>query len=370
MADRIRRDSRPVLILAALIFLMFGLSDYSYLGRSTEFYLLMTLRVTIALGCLLMARIIRLHKHPFAHPWLLNIAPMIIATGVILIVPLRPDTLATQLTAVVITVMAFYLFVPNLLPGVLIPSLYLSSGFLTAAWLWADLSLVGIVIFGLLLLMSNLAGWFNAAQLGRLQREQFALLAEERDINQRLMQEILHRKSLESQLRLMAQRDDLTGLDNRRHFMEKATQALQAARDHGQPFSICMLDIDYFKRINDTWGHDRGDEVLQKVAHACLDVLRPGDLIGRFGGEEFVAALPGAHLDNAYLIAERLRQRIEALNPERELGIPDHSVSVTVGIAEGHPDDHNLEAIITRADKALYRGKRGGRNQVVRAEQP
>lgn len=370
LADRIRRDSRPALILAALIFLMFGLSDYNYLGVSPEFYLLIALRVTVTLSCLLLAQAIRVYKRPLSHPWLLNTAPMIIATGVILIVPLRPDTLPTQLTAAVITVLAFHLFIPNLLPGPLIPSLYLSIGFLAAAWLWADLPLVGVVIFGLLLLMSNLAGWFNSLQLGRLQREQFARLTEERDINQRLMREIHHRESLESRLRLMAQKDDLTGLDNRRHFMEKATQALQAARDRRQPFSICMLDIDYFKRINDTWGHGRGDEVLRRVAHACLDVLRPGDLIGRFGGEEFIVALPGVNVDNAYPIAERLRQRIEALDPEQDLGTPDLSVSITVGIAEVHPDDHHLEATVTRADKALYRGKHNGRNQVVRADEP
>lgn len=367
IAGRIRRESRPALILAALVFLMFGLSDYNYLGLSTEFYLLITLRIVVASSCLLLAHAISTFTGSLLNPRLLNIAPMIIATGVILIVPLRPDSLPTQLTAAVITVLAFHLFIPNMLPGTLLPSLYLSVGFLLSAWFWAGLPLVGVTIFSLLLVMANLTGLVTSLRLARLQREQFALLAEERDTNRRLMREIHHRELLETRLRLMAQKDDLTGLDNRRHFMETAAQALQAARDRDQPFSICMLDVDYFKRINDTWGHDRGDEVLRKVAQACLEVLRPGDLIGRFGGEEFIAALPGVDTDHAYPIAERLRQRIAALAPERDLGVPDLIVSITVGIAETHPDDPNLEAAISRADKALYHGKRNGRNQVVKA---
>jgi len=213
--------------------------------------------------------------------------------------------------------------------------------------------------------MANVVGFITARQLSRLKREQFALLTEERSTNQRLLYEIDHRKSLEFRLRLMAQKDDLTGLDNRRHFMENATRALLSARSRGQPFSICMLDVDYFKRINDTWGHGRGDEVLRKIARACLEVLRPGDLIGRFGGEEFIAALPGASAKNAYPIAERLRQHIGRLHPERDIGVPELTISVTIGIAEVYPDDPSLEPAISRADGALYLGKRNGRNQVL-----
>lgn len=368
VADQIRRDSRPSLIMAALVFLMFGISDYNYLGVSTQFYLLVSLRVTVALSCLLLARAIAIYDDLLGNIWLLNIAPLVIATGIILIVPLRPESLATQLTAVVVTIIAFYLYIPNVLTGILASSLYLSIGFLVAAQVWAGLSAVGVLTFSLLLLMANLAGQASAQRLARLQRQQFALLAEERDTNQRLMYEINHRESLEAQLRQRAQKDDLTGLDNRRHFMEIATRALQSARDRHQPFSICMLDVDNFKQINDTWGHGQGDKVLREIAKACLEVLRPGDLIGRFGGEEFIVALPGGSVSDACPVAERLRQHIDGLHPERDLGIPGLTVSITVGIAEVRPEDSNLEPAITRADEALYLGKRSGHNRVVRAE--
>lgn len=365
IADKVRRDARPALMIAAAVFLMFGISDYNYLGLSTPFYLLIGLRVAIALICLVLAQAVKMYGSLLWNPWLLNVAPLIFATGIILIVPLRPETLATQLTAVAVTVIVFYLYIPNVLPGIVVSSFYLSIGFLVAAWLWADLPAVGVLTYGLLLIMANVTGFITARQLARLQREQFALLAEERSANQRLLYEIDHRESLESRLRLMAQKDDLTGLDNRRHFMENATKALLSARSRGQPFSVCMLDVDYFKRINDTWGHGRGDEVLRKIAHACLEVLRPGDLIGRFGGEEFIAALPGASAKNAYPIAERLRQHIGRLHPEQDLGVPGLTVSVTIGIAEVYPDDPSLEPAISRADGALYLGKRNGRDQVM-----
>lgn len=365
IADKMQRDARPALMIATAIFLMFGISDYIYLGLSTPFYLLIALRVTVALSCLLLAQAIKIYGGLLGNAWLLNVGPLIFATGILLIVPLRPETLPTQLTAVAVTAMVFYLYIPNLLPGVVVSSLYLSIGFLVAASLWADLPPVGVLSYGLLLIMANLAGFITARQLARLKREQFALLTEERSTNQRLLYEIDHRKSLEFRLRLMAQKDDLTGLDNRRHFMENATKALLSARSRGQPFSICMLDVDYFKHINDTWGHGRGDEVLRKIAHACLEVLRPGDLIGRFGGEEFIAALPGANAKNAYPIAERLRQHIECLHREQDTGVPELTVSVTIGIAEVYPDDLSLEPAISRADGALYLGKRNGRNQVL-----
>jgi diguanylate cyclase (GGDEF)-like protein len=163
----------------------------------------------------------------------------------------------------------------------------------------------------------------------------------------------------------MAQTDDLTGLSNRRHFVDSAQAALLVAREAGAPFSLCMIDIDNFKKINDQWGHACGDRVLRRVAEACREALGAGVPIGRFGGEEFVAALPGTGLDEARLVAERLRTTISELRFDGEPAAV--RVTVTIGVSEVPAQEAELEPVLDRADAALYEGKRSGRNVVVDA---
>src|SRR5690606_25853035 len=181
------------------------------------------------------------------------------------------------------------------------------------AWYWAGVTPIGVLTLGLLLAVTNIVSYLVARRLALLRREQFALLKEERLAKQRLMEEVARREALEQQLRGMAQTDELTGLSNRRHFMERAEAELVMARRQGRPFCLCMIDVDHFKAINDRWGHGLGDHVLQEVAKTCLDTLRKGEPVSRFGGEEFVAALPGATIADAHRVADRLRERVAAL---------------------------------------------------------
>nr|WP_246404124.1 GGDEF domain-containing protein [Halomonas stenophila] len=165
----------------------------------------------------------------------------------------------------------------------------------------------------------------------------------------------------------MAGTDELTGLDNRRRFFERADQELRRALRHGSPLSFCMVDIDRFKAINDQHGHSVGDLVLTQVATRLREYLRGVDFIGRFGGEEFVIALPGADLAAAREVAERLRGCIAEL-PHPDPGIP-RRLSVTIGIARLAPGETTLAPVLKRADQALYRGKARGRNTVVLADE-
>lgn len=192
---------------------------------------------------------------------------------------------------------------------------------------------------------------------------QFALLHEERGHNRQLLREMAHRRSLESQLRRLAEQDALTGLANRGHFMKRAQTLFQRSRVEGIPLSLFMLDVDHFKVINDTWGHSQGDQVLIEIAEACQQSLRPQDIIGRFGGEEFVVALPDTRLDDAKQVAARLQQAIAGLASRSDMSML--ALSVTIGIADMRPGDTDLDALLKRADKALYVGKREGRDRVV-----
>ncbi len=124
-----------------------------------------------------------------------------------------------------------------------------------------------------------------------------------------------------------------------------------------------MLDIDHFKRVNDTWGHPAGDAVIRSVANACNNGLRITDTVGRLGGEEFAVLLPMTDLAGAIEIAERLRMRVAA-SPESWEGKPIH-FSVSIGVATASEEVSDIATLIARADAALYQAKQGGRNQVV-----
>ena len=365
IAPRVRLESSLALCVAALVFGMFSISDYHYLEPSMELTLLLAMRLVVVVACLALAVAIGRLGDYNRRLWLHALPLWILATGIILIVLLRPgpESLSTQVTSLLVAITAFYLLIPNLLPVVTIASLYLSMGFLTAAVLVADISAVVTLRITLLIVMANAVGFFALLRLERLQRTQFALLEEERVQNRQLMEEIAHRKSLEAQLRQVAERDELTGLDSRRHFMARAEALLKRARHEKAPFSLCMIDVDHFKAINDTWGHGQGDLVLAAIAETCKHSLRPQDVIGRFGGEEFIVALPDTHPKDALMVAERLQQRISDL--EVMEAMPGHRLTVTIGIA-GFPDENaDLDALIQQADRALYAGKHAGRNRVV-----
>ncbi|BDT68880.1 putative diguanylate cyclase DgcT [Comamonadaceae bacterium OS-1] len=158
--------------------------------------------------------------------------------------------------------------------------------------------------------------------------------------------------------------DSLTGLANRRHFVHTAQRELDLALRHRLPLALLILDIDHFKRVNDTHGHDAGDKVLVEVARRCAQGLRTTDLLARWGGEEFVVLLPNTPLEHARQLAERMR---EAVAFSAQLHAPKDAVRVTIsmgaaGMAEGEP--MTLDALVQAADNALYDAKRAGRNQV------
>jgi diguanylate cyclase (GGDEF)-like protein len=360
--ERVRFESRLALIVASAVFAMFGISDYNLLGFTREYYLLLTMRIVVVSSCLALAFIIGRRGGYSRSVWLHALPLWIFAAGIILIVPLRPDSFSTQVTSTVVAIMAFYLLIPNLLTVAAIASVSLSIGFLWAAIIYVGISPAVTLRIGLLLIMANIVGYCALLRVEFLQRQQFTLLHEERDQNRQLQAEIAHRKSLEYQLRMVAEHDALTGVNSRGHFMKRAEALLQRSQLEKPPFSLFMIDIDHFKDVNDTWGHTCGDRVLTKVADVCRHSLRPTDIIGRFGGEEFVVALPNTDSINAQAVAERLKENVAALILEDEMS--DLRLSVTIGIAVANADD-DLDALITRADNMLYVGKRDGRNQVV-----
>jgi len=156
--------------------------------------------------------------------------------------------------------------------------------------------------------------------------------------------------------------DGLTGVNNKRFLMETLEKEIPRARRHQRPLSFLMFDIDHFKLVNDNYGHLAGDFVLKDLAQLVKARLRPDDIIGRYGGEEFAVLLPETTLEGSAAIAEELRKMIDDHRFEFEQEIID--VSVSIGCAQ-LADDFDVARFIKLADENLYRAKRGGRNQVV-----
>lgn len=177
--------------------------------------------------------------------------------------------------------------------------------------------------------------------------------------------DITARREAERQLERLARTDALTGVTNRRHFLELAEQEVERARRDLASVAILLLDVDFFKKVNDRHGHAAGDEVLRRVAAAVRARLRASDLFARYGGEEFVALLPGAAPVEARAVGELVRLAVQDLHVDHEgTVIP---VTVSVGVATGTFPPSELERLIAAADEALYAAKAGGRNRVVLA---
>ncbi len=189
-----------------------------------------------------------------------------------------------------------------------------------------------LALFGVLLTVAAIFGWRKLRQARRLQA--------------------------------LAASDELTGLPNRRAMLAYAEQALEATRASRTPMSLLMIDVDHFKRVNDELGHAAGDAVLRRLATLLPGELRGDDRVGRIGGEEFLAVLPNATLDQAVAIGQRMRQGLAA-TPLVIEGRP-RMVTVSIGVAEARPGD-DANALIERADRALYAAKTSGRDRVVEA---
>jgi diguanylate cyclase (GGDEF)-like protein/PAS domain S-box-containing protein len=174
--------------------------------------------------------------------------------------------------------------------------------------------------------------------------------------------DVTKQKQLEEQLRELATRDSLTGAANRRHFVELAQRERERSLRSKSALSLCLLDADNFKHINDDYGHAVGDHALMALSRAARAELRAADVLGRLGGEEFAILLPDTDLNGALVVAERVRAAVESASVKDEEG-EGIGVTISVGVAQMQADE-SIEALLKRADLALYAAKDRGRNRV------
>lgn len=175
--------------------------------------------------------------------------------------------------------------------------------------------------------------------------------------------DVTEARNAQEKLRLLATTDSLTGIFNRRHFLEVTERELERCRRYPAPFSLIMFDADRFKAVNDTHGHDVGDLVLKVITRTAAATLRDVDILGRIGGEEFAVGLPQTDLDGALLVAERLRQAIAQVEVPLAAGGAVR-FTISLGVATYSETCNALEDLLKAADVALYRAKQNGRNRV------
>lgn len=201
----------------------------------------------------------------------------------------------------------------------------------------------------------------NRSLLAELRKErgELADLVEERTGALREANERLHK---------LAVSDGLTGLFNHRYFQERLRHEVGVAKRYGSPLSLMLLDVDHFKTYNDTLGHPQGDILIREISGLITGTVREVDLVARYGGDEFVVAMPQAEKGSAVILAERIRRVIAGGHFEHVESLPEGQVTVSIGVATFPQDGDGPIELLTSADQALYRAKRNGRDQVELAD--
>jgi len=184
-----------------------------------------------------------------------------------------------------------------------------------------------------------------------------SIINQEKSINSAVFTDITKEENYKHELERLSTTDALTGMKNRHYFEEKINDEIHRADRYKETFSLIMFDLDYFKRINDEYGHLKGDHLLMEYTKLIFSSLRDSDMFCRVGGEEFMIILPKTHRESAEAIAEKLRVLVEI----HDEGLP---VTISSGVVEHKMDEH-VQQLLKRVDRALYKAKEDGRNRVV-----
>jgi diguanylate cyclase (GGDEF)-like protein len=357
----VTRQLRITLVSWAIILLSFAIPDYLALGVSGSFFYLLAYRVIIALSLLLVIANIKPDTDFFKISRAVALVAVAGFTGFMLFFLLRPDITIWVIGMIMIQIVFLMIFIPIRFILAAVVGIY-AVVITMATRLALGTTTNDLIGLFFLLTLPYVLGGATTMRLGISQRRQYSLFIQTETINQELMMEIEHRRALELKLKEMASTDPLTGLANRREYETLFMHEIHRARRSGTPLAACILDLDHFKRVNDTYGHAAGDAVLRNTAQLLKQKLRTMDIIGRLGGEEFIILLPETTIDQAAAIGTRLLEALAEM--EIDVGKTVIRVTATIGISGLIDEDETFNSIIARADEALYRGKNAGRNRV------
>jgi diguanylate cyclase (GGDEF)-like protein len=264
-----------------------------------------------------------------------------------------------------LTIFGIYFFVPIPFHYQMVSAFLLSGGSILI-WVIIRIPLTGVYETLAVLtayIISNIYGIFLSRQMNKSRRQQFMFLVQESELRANLSERAVELEKAHEELEQLAMTDSLTGINNRRFFMQLISDEVERTRRYGHPLSLLALDIDNLKEINDMYGHEVGDELLRSFSNHCKSNLRPSDKLARLGGDEFAALLIQTDENTAQIIAERLRGTVEGM----EIQMNNHKIktSVSIGLVTATDDILTVEELLNKADEALYQAKNRGRNQVA-----
>ncbi|MEW5788931.1 MAG: diguanylate cyclase [Pseudomonadota bacterium] len=360
------RETRHAITIAALFYLAFAITDYLAVGGAEEYLLIFITRLTICAAGILVAITAGRWWRLLMDGMTPTLVEALALAGFLSITLLRPYESGWHGMSLMVMLLGVYVFIPNRFLLATAVAVFSTLGFMWLLVAHFQPPANYVLTLGLLLAAINLFGILTAHRISRLTREEYRDAHILRLANEHLSREIEIRQRLEAELRDLAQRDPLTGIANRRHFFDLAEEAFARARAKGSPLSLLIADIDYFKQINDTYGHMHGDEVLKVLVRVCRQALGEVDMLARLGGEEFVMLLPDTDLATATALAENLRH--EAENTPVRLRDTVMHFTISQGVAQWQVGE-SLAVFMRRADEALYLAKYNGRNRCETAEE-
>lgn len=339
-----------IIILICFFFVsLLAYGDYLNFGFSSAFYATIFARITFLLFSAVTLVILKRVKTVRQHDYLIILWCAVFISLALYVNSSRPETNINFSYIDTLIVLAIFVVFPSNIYIKSILAIILTIGDLVViSLLKSPINDISFKTIGLSYLLANVLGLFIADRLQQFRQKQYSFILQEQNL----------RKELEK----VAFIDYLTGALNRRKFFQLGSLAFDKYKKYETSFAILMLDLDLFKNLNDKFGHAAGDNYLQNFAKSILENKRSNDIFGRLGGEEFALILPGASLESALKMAERLRRLCE----EKEIYFnnqPLHT-TVSIGVTKVWKKDQTFKNVLKRADDALYQAKRNGRNQI------
>jgi diguanylate cyclase (GGDEF)-like protein len=349
LASDIRHTIYGVLLVLIPV-LLFAYTDYLLFGFASAFYYLTVVRLTFLLVCVVFILALRNVKDATSYDWLIFSLAILGTSFNFMIQTARPAWFVQGYVLDIVFIFCFYMVVQcRLLLRTVAALAFTMAGVILILMFRQPLNpLVANVIF-FTYFAGNVAGLLVSVNLTRQRRGQFKILEEE--------------MCLRADVARLAELDELTGLYNRRKFLELTEKEAEKCKRYQRPFSFMMLDLDHFKTVNDTYGHQAGDTVLRSFADVVKGQIRNVDVIGRLGGEEFGIVLVETRLDAARVVAERIRQAVAGSHlhfTEKD----SVAITVSIGLTEAADSDCVVDHIMSKADTALYKVKGAGRDHV------
>ncbi|MFN2310518.1 MAG: GGDEF domain-containing protein [Spirochaetia bacterium] len=354
--------ARLAVVLLALVGLAFLYIDYRLIGWAPRLLVAAGYRVGLAV---LAAAVIRMsYREPDPEQFyrIITAFQLCFLLSIPLILLLRDPHSPVHVSAMVIGLIAVVLLLPNRQLSSFVVAVIVTTVYLTACIFYLSLSSQDLFTAIFMTIGTLIATVFILTRTNMESHRGFAALVLERRASKKLTAEVEERKRLEHELQHQATTDVLTGLPNRRGLQNVLESEFDRCARYARPLGMLMIDVDHFKKVNDTYGHEAGDVVLQELSSMMRGILRRPDSVGRYGGEEFIAILAESSEKQVVDAASRLIQQIS----HASIVVADTEIQVTVSVGASvrHPSDTSVDAVIRRADAALYRAKRSGRNQI------